>query len=367
MVTHPGKITVLLALILFYGTLAFAQVIHQNIDQNWQFRQVGKQDWLSANVPGTVHTDLLTNHKIADPYYGTNKKDQQWIEKEDWEYKTTFDVSPDVFAMDQISIVFHGLDTYADIYLNNVLIQQANNMFRTLQLPVDHYLREGSNQLRIVFHSISKMDSVNNSQSADTSYRDFARKAAYQFGRDGDPRLVTFGIWRPVELVAWKNARFSDVFAQQMKVDDDRAHFMLHADIEASRPFFSDLNVYIDGKMVRKDKVGLRFGNNENEIRFDIAQPELWWPNGYGKQKLYELKIDLVKDGEIISSCSRKIGVRTIELMQKSDKEGAGFYLKVNGVPIFMKGPTTFLKIIFCPASLLSGMKTSCNRPLMPT
>ncbi len=346
--------------LLLFNHLSPAQTIRQGIDKNWQFRQVGKEDWLPASVPGTVHTDLLANNKIADPFYRTNEKDEQWIENEDWEYKTSFEVNGIVFAMDRVELLFNGLDTYADIYLNGKLIYQADNMFRSWHVPVDHYLREGENELRVVFHSPIKAGSalydrltytlpVSSNDQADKKVSIFTRKAPYHYGWDWGPRLVTSGIWRPVELVAWKNARIADVFALQKEVEADKALYQLETDIEATRTFFGDLKIYVDDNLVRTDKVDLSYGKNANSVRFEIRQPELWWPNGYGKQKLYTVRVDLVKEDEVIDSFTRKIGVRTVELIQQPDKTGTSFYFKVNGVPMFMKGANYIPQDNFLP------------------
>ncbi|HET6283099.1 MAG TPA: hypothetical protein VFH73_19230, partial [Polyangia bacterium] len=82
----------------------------------WWFRQAGDQKpgaWMPATVPGCVHTDLLRNRRIADPFVGTNEKDQQWIEKLDWEYKTVLPADDTLLARERIELLWTGLDTYA--------------------------------------------------------------------------------------------------------------------------------------------------------------------------------------------------------------------------------------------------------------
>jgi len=101
------------------------------IHTGWQFREVGKTDWHSATVPGCVHTDLLHNKLIDDPFYRDNEKKQQWIEKKDWEYTATFEVPAKILERERVELVFEGLDTYAKVYLNEQLLLNADNMFRT--------------------------------------------------------------------------------------------------------------------------------------------------------------------------------------------------------------------------------------------
>ena len=73
----------------------------------------------SATVPGSVHTDLLANKVIEDPFYRDNEQKQQWIGKTVWEYRTTFNVTRQILDHKNLDLVFAGLDTYADVYLND--------------------------------------------------------------------------------------------------------------------------------------------------------------------------------------------------------------------------------------------------------
>ncbi len=121
--------------------------------KGWLFRESNSSDWFPASVPGTVHTDLYNNNLINDPFLGNNETDLQWIEDKDWEYKTTFTVDRKLMGNDAVELEFDGLDTYADVYLNEQLILKAENMFRAWQVACKKFLREGENELRIHFHS----------------------------------------------------------------------------------------------------------------------------------------------------------------------------------------------------------------------
>ncbi|HDR51692.1 MAG TPA: glycoside hydrolase family 2 protein, partial [Mariniphaga anaerophila] len=128
-------------------------MIQKEIHEGWTFRQANEGEWLPATVPGTVHTDLLDNGVIDDPYYRLNELDLQWIDKVDWEYKTTFTVDENLLNRDRVQLDFKGLDTYADVYLNGEQILAANNMFREWQVDVKKLLNEGENELHIRFRS----------------------------------------------------------------------------------------------------------------------------------------------------------------------------------------------------------------------
>ena len=127
-----------------------------DLNSNWIFRKVGDTTgWMPATVPGCVHTDLLANNIIPDPFYGDNEKLVQWVEREDWEYKTTFYLDRKFIKQKFIDIDLHfeGLDTYADVYINDSLVLKADNMFVEWDRTVNKYLKKGENTLYIKFNS----------------------------------------------------------------------------------------------------------------------------------------------------------------------------------------------------------------------
>ena len=190
-------------------SFAFAQPLQAQkllvpINSGWQFHQQDEAKWHNAKVPGEVHTDLLTNKLIPDPFYRDNEVKLQWIEKLDWEYKTSFQAPPDMLNKKKVELVFDGLDTYADVYLNNQLVLKANNMFRQWKVDVKNLLKPSGNSLLIHFYSAQKK--VDSLAAADLPYvipdnpRAYVRKAQYHFGWDWGPKFTTCGIWKPVRL-----------------------------------------------------------------------------------------------------------------------------------------------------------------------
>ncbi|MBL0146346.1 MAG: hypothetical protein IPP48_11890 [Chitinophagaceae bacterium] len=200
------KKLLLLILILFNALQFFAQNTSLSLNKNWQFSQHGKNKWYKAIVPGTIHTDLLANKLIPDPFYRDNENKLQWIDSLNWEYKTIFNVDEKIFVKPTIDLIFDGLDTYANVYLNGNLILQANNMFRGWTISVKPYLKKTKNELKIVFTSAQKMvDSIAKSNLPlilPDNNRVYARKAQFQFGWDWGPKFVGCGIWKDVKLIA---------------------------------------------------------------------------------------------------------------------------------------------------------------------
>ncbi len=331
------------------GAQTGAAKTNVTLNGNWKFREFNKGEWLPATVPGCVHTDLLANKKIEDPYYRDNEKNQQWIGKTDWEYETTFQISPEMLKRQNLEIVFNGLDTYANAFLNDKPILDADNMFRTWRVDVKNALQAGANVLRIKFRSpinevLPRMAKLNyelpaiNDQGEKTS--PYTRKAPYQYGWDWGPRFVTSGVWKPVNLVAWDNARIADLQIKQNKLSKENAD--LSAVVEVVSNGATDATIEIentnDGKIAATKQVKLNSGVNKIALDFALANPKLWYPIGLGEQSLYTFKAKLSVNKKQIDEQTKRTGLRTIELRQKPDEYGISFEFVVNGIPVFGRG-----------------------------
>ena len=320
-----------------------------SLDSGWTFREVGKPEWHPATVPGCVHTDLLSNKLIEDPFWRDNEKRLQWIGKTDWEYTTMFQVTPEIFARENIQLVFEGLDTYANVSLNGAVLLSTDNMFRTWRSDAKPLLKEGANTLHIRFRSpineilpvMAKMDyelPAGNDQGEKTSPH--TRKAPYQYGWDWGPRFVTSGIWRPVYLEVWDTARIDDAYLVTKKVNADAATIAAQIELDATANTKATLIIENSKNKIvlARQEVQLAQGANRYTLDFVIRKPALWWPNGLGSQPLYTFAVRVVVAGKTVDEIVRRIGVRSVELRQEKDQIGKSFMFVVNGVPVFAKG-----------------------------
>ena len=327
-------------------------VSEKEIDENWQFAQTGKNQWHKATVPGVVQTDLLTNRIIDDPFFGDNEQKLQWIGESDWVYKTTFTVDDELLESDHIELVFNGLDTYAGVILNGKPLLKANNMFRKWTADCKDRLKTGDNTLIVRFESPLMQDSV---QASKLTYklpdsRAFTRKAPYQYGWDWGPRFITMGIWKPVYLRTWKDARIENIRIVQDSVTKDTAYYTSFFEIESSVAQDGFLSVFDDdqNEIINKVRVKLTPGTAEYPVTFYVDNPKLWWTNGLGKQNLYHFRF-LMQTNHSIDEKHRRIGVRTLELVQQPDSVGESFYFRLNGVPLFAKGANYIPQDNFLP------------------
>lgn len=317
---------------------SYSQDTFRNLDsQNWEFKNAKDKSWLSAEVPGTVHTDLMKHKKIPDPFLDVNEKKVQWVEKEDWDYRTVFSISADEMKQQNIDLVFDGLDTFAEIFVNGESVMYANNMFRQWRIPVKKVLKIGKNELLIRFESsVKRGDELAEQVPFETpeTPRAFVRKAQYQFGWDWGPRLLTVGIWKDVRLESWNDASLRNVRVEQKELTEEAGVLGVVAEIVVEKRGKYELQLS-DGP---KKEYQLERGRNEVYLTHTEPNPEWWQPNGWGTAKLYDYELSLLKGGEPLSKYAFRHGFRTVELIQEKDDVGESFYFKVNGKPLYIKG-----------------------------
>lgn len=351
------------------------------IDSGWQFRQRPDSPqaaahprtlaWQPATVPGTVHTDLFARGLIPDPYVGTAEAGLQWIGISDWEYRTAFDVPTQTLAAARSDLVFEGLDTFAEVFLNGEKLLEADNFFRTWRVPVQGKLRERGNELRVVLHSpINRLlpqvqampakiggnyPSPYGDEPKDAMTANFVRKPGYHYGWDWGPRYVTAGVWRPVKLQSWSAVRIDDVQLRQAQVTQARALLDVRVGVDVVRAGKYDLLVWQtspDGKrtQVAEQSVALQAtGDGAISVPVTVEQPQRWFPNGYGAQPLYRYDVELRQGRQLLAQASKRTGLRSVELRTDADAQGATFHFVINGIPVFAKGANYIPFDMFAP------------------
>lgn len=342
----------------------------QTLDSHWQVRLVPGQSaqatahpkaaqWLPAQVPGTVQTDLIAAGLTPDPFYRDNEGTIQWVGLSDWQYQTRFQVDAATLARGHVELVFDGLDTLAEVSLNGRRILEADNMFRRWRVDVKPLLKRGDNLLEVKLYSpIKKIQPWLAAQpyalpgAYDSAFGDepvarhsstYVRKAPYHFGWDWGPRIVTAGIWKDVKLEAWDAARVDELHVAQQRVDADAAQLEAQITLEAGRggPLQVELQVLDpDGREVARlsEQRHVDPGRNRIDLPLRIAQPRRWFPAGYGAQDRYRFVARVRDAGGDTQRIEQFAGLRTVELRREQDRWGKGMAIVVNGIPVFAKG-----------------------------
>lgn len=283
-----------------------------------------------------------------------NEEAVQWVENEDWMYRTSFVVDEHQLSRDAAFLEMDGLDTYADVFLNGALILRSDNMFVGHKVQVKPVLRKGVNQLLVRFRSPVKevlpqlqtngFDYPASNDHSPWRTSVYTRKAPYSYGWDWGIRLATCGIWRPVRLVFSDVARIEDYYVCQDAVTQAKAD--VDNRLEINNVTSSTVSALLkvdyhysdsDTKEIKK-QIELRPGANTVSLPVSIENPHLWMPNGWGEPSLYKFTASLSVDGVEIAKQERNVGLRTVRVVMDDDEHGKSFYFVVNGKPMFAKG-----------------------------
>lgn len=294
---------------------------------------------IAATVPGCVHTDLLAASLIADPFVDDNESAQRWIGLSDWTYRMSFSAQPDLHARHEL--VFHGLDTVAEVRVNGEAVLMTQNQHRTHRVEIGSRLRTGQNELEVSFTSPVRWA---NAQSARLGARprpyplpyEAIRKSASSFGWDWGIHTATSGIWRPVVLESWSIARLTEVRIAASPQETGGGRVRAAVTIERADPT-ADLTVTVslDGQ---HRTVPVPAGEDRVEVELALADVQHWWPVGHGAQPLYDVDVTLGDGDATLDSRRRRIGFRTVEWDTTPDEHGTKFALRVNGRRVNVKG-----------------------------
>ena len=363
------------------------------LDRNWQMKIYGKNvfgisnDWMDAEIPGSVYGNLLKRGLMPDPFYRMNELEALKLMENDFCFRTTFMLTKEQLAADGLLLRFDGIDTLSDIYLNDIYLGHTDNMHRVWEYDILEAAEEGENKLRVQLSSPTKYIAEENENvytgGASECMKGFPhlRKAHCMFGWDWGPRLPDAGIFRNVSVLEVRKARLEQVYITQnwkkKKIDKETEKtegeerkesetaeqvtlafdvaiesFMETGDAldKYAESFVADLERFVlktalydpQGKLIAEKSSASEEEapvSNESWDRITVENPQKWWPNGYGSQPLYTAEVILEDDnGRILDRFSRKIGLRTMTVNTDKDEWGECFAHEVNGVKIFAMG-----------------------------
>ena len=308
-----------------------------------------------ATVPGTTHTDLLAAELIADPYLGLNETEVRWMHRATWSYERRLEVVP-AEPGERVDLVFEGLDTVATVSLGGRVLGHTANQHRTFRFDVREALAGadgGRMPLTVDFASaLERAEAEVERIGARPAGYDYplgmVRKMACSFGWDWGPDLQTAGIWKPVRLERWRVARLASVRPLVTVTDAlDTAQVHVHVDVERSGLDASNEPVVVQARLKRPTGEVIEAtatapaGGSSAIVVMDVAEPELWWPVGYGQPTLHDLEVEIGTEGAsptVLDRWQRRIGLRSVRVDTSDDEFGTAFVIVVNGTPVFVKG-----------------------------
>lgn len=345
---------------------------HLSLNGLWSMNRKGETTQYEGTVPGSVLSFLLKADAIPDPYDGRNEYQIRELFRDDYIFRKTFHVTADFLEAEQVDLVCEGLDTLANIYVNDKKIFYTDNMHRTWRIPVKEVLVSGENHIRIEFLSVlNYMDHYQYEENKEIQYvatgamkgNHLVRKAHSMFGWDWGPQLPDAGIFRSIYLESWTGRKLAEVRFHQI-------HEQGSVQLQVKTAFTAPASTISQEEQkiritVTERPAGVSAAEAERsaegkkrpeaavitqteailekcasfETVLSIPDPKLWWPNEYGEQNLYDVWIELfTDDGTIVQKVRKTIGLRTLTVSRERDQWGKEFAFEVNGVKIFAMG-----------------------------
>lgn len=303
-----------------------------NLGGAWRMREADSETWHSAHIPGSVYADLMADGTMPDPFWRENELDAFERMKKDYVYQRTFTVTEAQLAHAHVELVCEGLDTLAHVSLNGREIAFADNMHITWVWDVKEQLHAGENTLEIRFDSpilycAKKAEEAPGWESSDATpgFRHL-RKAHCMFGWDWGPRLPDAGIWRPIFLRTWDTVRLENALMLQAH-HDGVVDVTIRPEIAGESAWSAEITAP-DGEVLTLPET------TATEQVIAIQNPQLWWPNGLGKQPLYRVTVRLATG----DTRMWRIGLRTMTVSREKDEWGEEFCHVVNGMKVFAMG-----------------------------
>uniref|UniRef100_A0A1A8CE61 Beta-mannosidase n=1 Tax=Nothobranchius kadleci TaxID=1051664 RepID=A0A1A8CE61_NOTKA len=333
--------------------------VELGLNGKWRLSNSNGSVSVPAPVPGCVHTALMQQQYIQDPYFRFNDLSYRWIAHDNWTYMTSFNVSAQLRVKQKVLLVFDGVDTVATILFNGFMVGRTDNMFRRYDFSVSHLLRDGENVLKVVLVSpvlyAFKQSKAHSSYSVPPEcppdvqkgecHVNFIRKEQSSFSWDWGPSFPTLGLWKGIRLEAFdilQLIQFSSFPLYNHSSGQWRLQVELIIDADQTTSGRVELSL---PELGSQETIQTRFTKGRTKYNFTLLinksrEVKLWWPNGHGSQPFYRLTIRGFQDQVLLLHTGSKVFFRTVELIQEQigSSLGLSFYFRINGKPVFLKG-----------------------------
>lgn len=328
------------------------QLCAKKIEQN---QYIKENDSFEVSLPFEVHDVLSRSNVIPEPYFKDNIDSLSFIGRGEWEISKHFTLNE---KKGRALLSLSSLDTIATLYINRKEIRSFDNEFLSHIIDVTDYIEEGENEISFSFKSpISAIKEIESSLPFSLPEHEYKgkikggnliRKSSASFGSLTSPPLITLGIYKELSLVLIDNY-YAEGTALTVSLIDDKWRLKAEFNIYAYKEEEIEISLSFQQRDVKKT-IKLTPGTARYSITLDVEKDsvELWYPNGYGRQHIYNAYLTA---GSF--ECNKKCAFRTIEVKRNITMGGRELAICVNGEDIFIKGAVW---------TGLDAIRTRCER-----
>ena len=325
-------------------------------------------EWLEATVPGAVQYDLIRAGTISNPLSsGKASEDAAWVAATDWIYRVDFDLDPEI-GEQQLAIELDGVDTFADVWLNDTLIGATANNYRWYRFTIPGGLTHtGVNTLVVHVKAHRRMIAPEIAEATARIALDGSENhngksvlRRYQrsfYGKNSNmlnmgTEVLGIGINRAVRIVVVAPVEIEDLFFEVLNASSDKADVAVHFRLRSEPESTDGLRVSV--RLVEPDNDAIiakaeAAARDVNSVNFSVPRPALWWPRGYGEPHLYRLVVDVLNGDDSVGTSEMSVGIKKVEIVRRKDNGRATFRIVVNDTEIYVRGynvvPLDYIKV----------------------
>ncbi len=308
------------------GAWPYTPIREKSMETGHQF--IGVTGVIPAQVPGSIYQDLQNAGLIKDPYFELNSLDCEWVSNRWWVYNTAFTL-PETLKNQRVFLNFAGINYKCRIFLNGEQVATHENMYTPCRIDISAMAKfDGENALQVILeHAPDEMSQIGHTSLTTT------QKARFSYKWDFCTRLVDMGLWDKVTVEHDLGVRITSTANHW---DEKTKTLIVAAEIDGAGEVEGVLS--FAGKEIFCAKAEAE--NGTAMLAFPVEKPELWFPNGYGTQPLYDLKLTLKNEQGISDEKELRVGLKTVEYVRADGAiDSALPYCPVfNGVRIYIKG-----------------------------
>jgi len=287
------------------------------LHSDWRLSQPGageRSEYYAFSIPGDVHSALLGNGVIDDPYFRDNEYAVDWVHQSDWDIEREFEVLSTDLA-NQCLLRLDQVDCFSSIFINNKLVGTTSSQFVRYCFDIGDALHEGRNSI----------------WNCRVPHTNMVRKTPCHAGWDWNICLMPIGVYGELSLHFVQTHTIEDIKFEQTFNGDDVA-LNISATVIVHTAIDTQCCLDVAGVSLTT-RESLTTGTHQLHWQLNIDSPDKWWPVGSGSQARYQFTLSV---GSEQMQC--QIGFRQISIVQTPDDAGAGFHISVNGQAIFMRG-----------------------------
>ena len=341
---------------LFFLIVSVCSFAQQEL--SWEYFHPIKKEWLAFGKAGSIQEKLIETGELPNPFFGENEKEFQWVEEHVWKFRSTFYLSDKELSAESLFLNFPNIDTYGEVTINETILGSTSNFFIPHNFEIKDVAKPGNNTVYVtitppVLYHKSRYETENfhypaPNDLAKIKAAPLTRKPQFQFGWDWALRMNTIGFSKPVQVIS----------AGANSIQQCVVNTLYQSSNAATLLYVMDTKVPMNGGAISSALFGMHpliidsFPSKHFQFDFQLENPKLWWPVGFGEANLYTDTLRLLNSkGEVLDQLIIDFGVRTAQLVQTPDEWGTSYEFKVNDVPIFCKGANYIPQSVF-PAAV---------------